>query len=247
MQFIVNLTSFDKRLHTTTSIAIKSLLNQEIQPDKIILWVEYGIEIPRVITELINYGLEIRHCKDYKSYNKLVHALQEYPNDILITADDDIYYPPDWFNQLKTSYLTDPNRIHVQRAHEIMINEKGELQNYKDWKFCSTQFDKEERIFPTGVAGILYPPKSLHREVLDANSFMSLAPKGDDIWFWAMACLQGTKYKIIENGYNVPKSIDPSDTGMWIENIYQQGNDIQLNAVFEAYPKLLDFLEQSLE
>lgn len=75
---------------------------------------------------------------------------------------------------------------------------------------------------------------------------MCLAPKGDDIWFWAMARLQGTKYCVLENGDRSLMEIDPSDTGMWIENIYQRGNDRQLIAVLEKYPKLLEFLERTI-
>jgi hypothetical protein len=231
---------------TTTHIAIKSLFNQTEMPDKIILWLAYDTDVPESIIDLTSLGLEIRYCKDYKSYKKLIPALTQFPNDILITVDDDVYYPPNWFSSLKQSYFNNPQKIHVNRAHEISINKNGELQCYKDWRFCVSKFDQEYLIFPTGSGGILYPPNSFYHDVLKSEIFMSLAPKGDDIWLWAMARLHGTKYYVLENGFRDLIDIDSQDKGMWIENIYQRGNDKQLVAIIEKYPKLLEILEKSL-
>jgi hypothetical protein len=52
---------------------------------------------------------------------------------------------------------------------------------------------KPESYFPTGVGGILYPPKCFHKDIADKELFLKLAPNADDIWFWAMACLIGRK------------------------------------------------------
>ncbi|WP_160069130.1 hypothetical protein [Sphingobacterium bovisgrunnientis] len=243
MEFIISLTSFGRRLMNTAPSTIKSLLDQTEKADRIILWLSYDTIVPKDLAILEREGLEIKFCPDFKSYNKLIPALTHYPNDILITVDDDVYYPKDWFRKTKLSYIGSPFNIHVNRAHEIKI-ENETLQFYKDWRFCVTAVQKEISIFPTGVGGILYPPKSLHPDVLCSSIFSSLAPKGDDIWFWAMARLYNTKYTIVEKGYKDLVNVDPSDTGMWINNVFHNGNDIQLIRVLQKYPKLLKLLEE---
>ena len=35
----------------------------------------------------------------YEEHTKLVPALKAFPNDILVTADDDVFYPVNWFEQ----------------------------------------------------------------------------------------------------------------------------------------------------
>ena len=50
--------------------------------------------------------------------------------------------------------------------------------------------------FLTGVGGVLYPPNSLHQDILSQEGFSSLCPNADDIWFWAMAVLADTKISL---------------------------------------------------
>jgi hypothetical protein len=74
-------------------------MGQTYKPDKIILWLAKSQfpnkenDLPIKVTELVNYGLSIMWVdKDIKSYKKLIPTLKLYPNDIIITADDDLYY-----------------------------------------------------------------------------------------------------------------------------------------------------------
>jgi len=246
MQFIITLTSYLDRLERTTPIALQSILEQSEKPDRIVLWLSYGTEITSSLMDFKNRGIQIEFCEDQRSYTKLIPALLKFPDDVLITVDDDVYYPTDWFKNLKSSYFRNPSAIQVNRAHEIKIANTGELGLYKDWKYCVTQFQNERCIFPTGVGGILYPPKTLHPEVFNSDVFLSIAPKGDDIWFWAMAIMQGSKYYVLENGYSDIQNIDENDTGMWIENIHFGGNDIQMISVLEQYPFLISYLEEAI-
>ena len=121
---IVSLTSYEERFKDLV-ISIYSLLNQTIKPDRIILWLsdEYdGVnDLPYEITRFIKNGLEIRFVKDIKSYTKAIYAFKEYPEAIIVTADDDIYYPEDWLEKLYHSYITHPQDIQVHRAHRVKI------------------------------------------------------------------------------------------------------------------------------
>jgi hypothetical protein len=230
--FIVTLTSYGKRVEDTAPYAIWSLFEQSTKPDKIILWL--GEEswnpnnIPQLLKTEMEMGLEIKFCEDIKSYKKLNFALQEFPDDILIIVDDDAYYPKDWLEKLLRTHRENPEKICCHRAHTI---KKG--LPYNKWKWKSAEEDNAELLFPTGIGGVLYPPNSLDTSRL--NEIMRLAPQADDIAYWAMAKLKGTKHVLVKNGYfefALVNGIDEEDSLM-IKNREQGENDLQFKAIEE--------------
>ena len=72
---IVSLTSYPGRINIVYR-TIKTILTQTFKPDRVILWLSdeqfKGIPLPNNLTELEQYGLEIRWCQDIKSYKKLI-------------------------------------------------------------------------------------------------------------------------------------------------------------------------------
>jgi hypothetical protein len=110
--------------------------------------------------------------------------------------------------------------------------------------------ESENLIFPNGAGGILYPPHSLDPLCVDVKLFQSLTPKNDDIWFWAMAKLQGTKFSIIKNGYSrYLQCIDWEDDaiGLNLYNIENNGNERQLNAVINRFCVLKDVFIENMK
>jgi hypothetical protein len=242
-RYIVTLTTYGKRLHTTTPYTIASLLRQQELPDKIILWVAYGTEIPLVYEKLTRKGLEIRFCEDLKSYKKLIPALAQFPEDVLITADDDVYYPKNWFLKFKEAHEQYPDRICAVRAHRFALSEDKCIEPYSEWKkeinaVCDTRY-----IFPTGVSGILYPPACLDARCMQAELFLRLAPQGDDIWFWAMAKLKGTSHVLVKFDSLNFDQVDDTDGGLWENHNSSGGNDIQIAAVFAEFPQLYEVIK----
>jgi hypothetical protein len=241
-QFIVTLTSYGRRLSTTLPYTVCSLLNQSVMPCKIVLYVTHGSSIPFVLEKLVQANsLELRFCEDIKSYKKLIPALQDFPEDVLITADDDICYPFDWLADLKEAYEKDPSKIYCHRAHEIVFDSNGNIAPYTEWKPCIRHSLYPTRIFSTGGGGTLYPPHSLDKMCVDKKIFMSLAPRADDIWFWAMAKLKGTEFSIVNSRSPViTDEFDPSEMGecLYHDNVIQGGNDTQLEAVLNYFPAL---------
>jgi hypothetical protein len=271
-QFIVSLTSYGKRLTDTAPYAIITLLNQSVKPDKIILWVAHADKeiIPAILQELTKKGLDIRFCEDLKSYKKLIFSLQEFPEDYIITADDDQYYPKNWFEQLITLHKSNPEKIICHRAHGIKIDANHNLLPYNNWDSCiepalyfahifvphvqSIPRHSLKSVFPTGCGGILYPPGCLHKEITNKELFMKLAPRADDVWFWAMAIMnkkyfgEESPYLVIENGYSRNlQVVDPEQmqggNALWNYNS-QGGNDKQLQAVIEYFPEIKDVLAE---
>jgi hypothetical protein len=198
-------------------------------------------DLPERILNLQQYGLTIKWCKDIKSYKKLIFALQEYPNDIIVTADDDIYYPENWLELLYNSYLSEPEFIHCHRAHLITFDDMGNIRPYNEWLFCIKSDNAAYLNFFTGAGGVLYPPSSLNKDVLNETLFMKLCPTTDDIWFWAMAVLNNTKIRIILNNISELILINPEvefglkeGSTLGKINFFTQ-NDIQLKKILGYY------------
>lgn len=250
-EIIVSLTSYPDRMYDI-HYTLYSLLHQTLKPDRVILWLakeqfpNMESDIADSILDLKRLGLSIMWCEDIKSYKKLIPALEQFPNDIIITADDDIYYPENWLELLYNSYLKNPEAIHCNRAHAVEIHENGFLP-YEKWNKCIKTSDASYKVFPTGCGGVLYPPKSLHMDVLNKEKFMSLSPTADDVWFWAMGVLNHTKFQVVENGmHNIRYVNYAREIGLCNENTLSHvntgnatGNDTCIMRVVQAYPELL--------
>jgi glycosyltransferase involved in cell wall biosynthesis len=250
-QYIVSLTSYGTRLQSTVPIAIASVLHGNILPDRIILWVAKGdrqiAEQNSQLQVLQKKGLEIRYCEDLKSYKKLIPALQEFPDDFIITADDDLLYPENWLEQIMEYHKMHPNKIICHRVHGIRVDSEHDLLPYNNWDWC-IEPQEQERIFPTGGAGTLYPPHCLHSDVFNRDLFMKLAPQADDVWFWAMALVLAngnSPYIVIKNGYsNSIIDIGMQNNALQNSNVASSGNDLQLKAVIENYPQIKEVIKK---
>ena len=246
-QVIVSLTSFPPRINDAF-YAICSLLNQRLRPDRLILWLaetqfpKKEGDLPRRLLSLERLGLEIRWCEDLKSYKKLIPTLRNFPDAVIVTADDDLYYPEDWLERLYSAYLAYPDSIHCHRAHRINVNENGEVGSYATWPKEISKMAPSALNFPTGGAGALYPPGALHSDVLRKELFMELCPTADDIWFWAMSVLKGSQVRVVDNNISSLVYIDPEqeyrlkDTPTLSRvNVLNNGNDIQMNRLLDYY------------
>lgn len=196
---IVSLTSYGRRVRKTVFFTILSLLNQDYKPKKIILWLDSTnwneTNIPQKIKKLEQNGIEINYCSDIKSYKKLCPTIEKYPQEIILTVDDDMIYKKSFIKEFWTGHLKYPDRIICSVAREIKFDSHGQFLPYNLWPVNN---NNNNTIFPIGVGGILYPPNSLACIVNNSNLFMKLAPRADDIWFWKMAQLNNTSYYIIK-------------------------------------------------
>lgn len=195
-RIIVSLTSHPGRIKTT-HITINTILQQTLKPDKIILWLteeefpQKEEELPQELLKLKNLGLTIDWCEAIKSYKKLIPSLRKYPDDIIITIDDDVYYPKNLLEGLYNSYLENPECISANRiSRKQLINNK--LTHISPRKYT---YKKSQKICYTnmfnGAGGVLYPPHSLHKDALTPSNIIA----NDDHYFWAMAVLNKTKIK----------------------------------------------------
>lgn len=247
---IVSLTSYSTRIFNV-HLTVESLLNQTLKPNKIILWLNepFNFEnIPLILKKQVERGLEVRFVRDLRSYDKLIHALKEFPNDTIITCDDDILYPFDFVERLVIPHLKEPGTIFFYRGHQMVFDVDKNILPYKKWNIDGAVSHNSLLNFPNGGAGTLYPPNSLSENVHDEETFMELAPDADDIWFRAMSLKKGTLCKkiILEcHPFEKMTAIGASQNiALWRKNVEQEGNDRQLKAVFEKY-RLFEKIHQN--
>lgn len=238
----VSLTTFGKRLYDV-STTIESIMQGTLLPNRIVLWLEDGLkgeELPNLLKLQQYRGLEIAYYKDIRSYKKIIPSLIKYPEDIIITLDDDLIYEKDLVENLYKTYTKNPNCICASRMHEILLNNKGLPIEYDLWRRGFSPVENTNRAFPTSGAGTLYPPHCFDDEVLNEDVFMEICPFADDIWLFSMALKNGTtmvkSFTHALNGedYLVNKGVQ--DVGLYrTVNSGQKLNDVQLKNVFEKY------------
>lgn len=241
---IVSFTSYGHRIRHT-HVTVQSILNQSLKPNRVILWLGHGESITPKLKQLMKRGLEIRYTEDIRAYTKIIPTLVNFPDNIVVTADDDIIYPKNWLQKLWQEHLQAPQAICCHRAHLITRTHQGKVAPYNDWEWCITGTEHTAAIFPTGVGGVLYPPGSLHAEVTNIAMFRDLCPYADDIWLKAMSLKQGTPCRIVSRKpLLIPVSLPNTQTESALRtiNIDNNQNDVQFAAVFTHYDlyKLLD-------
>ena len=233
---IISLTSYEGRFRELP-ITLYSLLNQSLKPDRIILWLSEDFKeinaLPYDITQFIKNGLEIRFVKDIGSYTKVIYAFKEFSESIIVTADDDIYYPKDWLKKLYLSFIAHPDDIQVHRAHRADLNRK-----YNDWEKHIKEESALYENFLTGVGGVLYPPNCFSKEVLREDIFLKQAPTCDDVWLWVMALVNKRKIRIVKNYIKTLMHINIFKQ-LFSKNLYKKNiqglNDEQLENLLKYY------------
>lgn len=241
---IVSLTSYSKRINDV-AITIESIMQGSVLPNKIILWLEdniVGKEIPVLLKNQQRRGLDIQYCRDIRSYKKIIPTLEKYPEACIITIDDDVLYDYDLVERLVNSYRKNPNCIHACRARRIMLSSSShQLSSYLKWPLVCNGEPDSYKILQTGVGGVLYPPHSLHEDVLDEKSFQELCPYGDDLWLYVMAVRNNFRIRKVETrtskGEDFIENEFVQDIALYNKNCNGKTcrNDSQIKKLFERY------------
>ena len=200
---IVSMTSFPPRF-SGIGICLKSLCLQTVKPDKIIVYFGSDVsenQITEEMRQLESFGVEYVFVKneDLKPHKKYYYALSEFPAAIIITVDDDVYYPRDWLEKMVATHMRYPNSVCAWRVHKMKKDDEG-LLNYNRW---IDQYRREREpsfsLFPTGVGGVLYPPNCFDKRVLNKELFSDLCLRADDVWLKIMYTLNGVKTVWVPN------------------------------------------------
>lgn len=182
-------------------LTIYSLLNQNLKPDRIILWLDSKYQnfsnLPYLITQFIKNGLEIRFVDNLNRYTKTIAPLKEFRNSILTTVEAGYYYNPNWLKKLYHSYIAYPNDIHVHLAKQVKKS-NTQILSSKTWQNCIIE-NASYSNFIIGKGGILYPPNCFSNEVFRDDIYLNNCSNFDELWFWVMALVKNRKIRLIKN------------------------------------------------
>lgn len=236
-KIIVSLTSFPLRINRLY-LVVECLLRQNMLPDRILLWLskeqfQNDGDLPKNLINLKKRGLEIYYVDgDIKSHKKYYYSIKYYPKSLIITVDDDIFYPSHFIKKLYLEHLKYPKAIICHRGKEIVQNAN---KGYNDWPLLSMQKGPSRNIFFTSGGGTLFPPGSLHSDVLNKSSFMKYCKNADDVWLNYMALLCSTM--IFKTSYcsNLLPVISRNNKHLYTYNIHDNGNNSSIKNLEKIY------------
>ena len=231
---IVSLTSYPKRF-STLHICLKSLLNQGLKPDRIILYLTSDIQlnqIPVKILDLQKKGLEIKCiCEDLKPHKKYFYAMQEFRDAAIITVDDDVIYPCDTIKSLMENFKKHPECISARRVHLISYDINHHALPYNLWKFEFSSIKKPSfELLATGVGGVLYPPHIFdpNKSYFNIQNIQQNALNADDIWLKFCEMEENIPVSAVPCKRRHPYKIDApalAETGLENDNRLKNRND----------------------
>lgn len=227
---VVSLTSYPARF-AALRLVLRSLLNQTVRPDRVVLWLD-AVDAPALPSEIAALGVEVRTCPNWRSYKKIVPALMEWPEAHVVTADDDVYYGPDWLAGLVRHAAAG---VVSHRAHRIALDGQGQPLSYDRWERNLGAPETSALVFPTGVGGVLYAPGVFHPDVCRADLFQELAPSADDVWLYWMHRLAGSRPAKIGGRWRITEWHGTQETNLRAGNLAGNGNDRAVGALVARY------------
>lgn len=246
-KIVLSFTTFPPRIDTVWQTAY-TLLNQTVKVDHVILWLareqfESLDTLPDSLKRLKKYGLEIKFCDDLRPHKKYYYAMQEYPDAIVITVDDDVYYPSFLVERLYSKHQEFPDAICCNWAHLIKKSNDGKILPYNKWEKGVSGFDDKPSfsLNQVGYEGVLYPPHSLDSRCFDKDLLCKLSLNADDLWLKAMSYLHGTKVvRANDVAYRYFGILKSQKVALNISNCGQNKNDEAIEKITTYFPELED-------
>lgn len=242
-RLIVSLTSFPARIDVV-HLVLESLMVQSMPADDIVLWLSEcqfpGREkdLPQTLLACQERGVLIEWTPDdLRPHKKYYYAMQKWPEDVIVTVDDDILCPPNMLKRLWRSYRRWPRAVSTLRTHLMQFDKEGQLLPYHAWRYeySKLQHRPSMMLFSTSGAGTLYPPHCMHPELFNKASIQAFCLNADDLWLKIMQVMVDTPVVLVRRNRRLPYIDGTQEDGLWTENIHGGQNDVQMRAILEKY------------
>jgi glycosyltransferase involved in cell wall biosynthesis len=204
-KMIISLTSISGREEALVK-TIDSLLNQTVKLD-IHLWVSRE---PYLLDKGFTFepeGVFIHYVPNHGPFRKLLPAVSMFPNEIIITVDDDTEYHPQFIETIKSHYKDGILAFRACRISETPYNTWEEVQE------TTTELD----LFAKGNGGVVYDAQLFQKEEFFNPIYKSLCPTNDDIWlnFWRIKEKIPLKVITLQNYYKT----NQQESRLWFMNM----------------------------
>lgn len=240
-KIIVSLTTYPKRIGTIW-LTIETLMRQWVKPDEIILWLaetqfpNKTADLPENLLRLLDRGLTIRFCDDLRSHKKYYYVLPEYQQDLVILADDDMFYPRDTIQKLLKMHKKWPEDICCITAQVIEPSFRSAPSLWRNPRLAEHQLQHTNRIQAFTGSGTLIPPNALHLDAFEREQLQQLCFHADDLWITFMAYRNGTRITTLKKWRPFPVCIyGTSEGSLYYINAEGNQNDVQWQNLLNYY------------
>lgn len=240
-RIVVSLTSYPPRIKDISNV-LDSIMDQTYKADKVVLYLSEEQfperKLPVDLSAYFTHGLEIHWCQgDMRSHKKYIYAFKEYPDDYIITIDDDFYYEEHMIEEFVQCMDKFPQCILSRRTHLITVESDGSISPYERWWGECIHYVGVPRmdLLAVGCGGILYPPHLLSREVFHVENIKKYCMYADDMWLKVMELISGVPVVQIPTRF-----LDRVDEEFALDGLYQHhnrngGNDGCLRQLLKVY------------
>lgn len=239
---IVSLTSYPQRIDYVADV-VRSLFAQLRLPDLTVLYLSEdqfpdGVKsLPPNLTACLGRDFQIRWVRgDMRSHKKYLYAVRDFPEDLVITVDDDIVCRNTLVGDLLDAHARHPHAVAAIRTHLMEFDSGGALLPYSDWQMEVGNPRPElcdrpsMRLFGTSGAGMLFPPGSLPAAAFDTEAIGETCPNADDVWLKAMSTIAGYPTVSVAGWQGVDCIEGSQETSLWATN-QRGGNDDAIRKV----------------
>lgn len=217
---------------------LPSLLNQSYPYDKLVINVDDDLsneecEWYENLKEL-DSRIEINKAEaKWRSCNKLLPTLKLYPDDIVITVDDDIFYPKNCIMQLVMEHVKHPECVIAHEINPIIMTDSyvTYLNSY-DVMMKQVEWGK----YLSNCA--LFPPHTFDNTDLYDYDKMITCTQGthDELWFW----IQSTINKVQTVGLNYVRTFEPEVVEQYADGEYRLSLTNNTNEKINEYMKTIN-------
>jgi hypothetical protein len=241
-KIIVSYASYPARIDAAWIVMENVLTKQTVKPDLLVLNLYEGHFPDRKLPDKYDMfikraDVEIHWCeKDMKSYNKFLYVTKEYPNEIVILLDDDIYYPVNLIEHLLEGHKKWPEAFIASFGQLMTFEEDGTLASRRFWSAYDNETackNQPTKWFNLGTgAGTLYIPNWITSEkfdFFDEDLISEEVPTNDESWFNIARIINERDVVLYDPLYVINKCL--------IEDVQQYGLFITVNNTAEEIAK----------
>lgn len=237
---IVSITTFPKRF-TYLKYTLISILRQTVRPEKIIINLVQSEcpngfdDVPSDIIMMTELGVEFQFRDEcLKPHGKYYYVMQNYPDKLIVTMDDDVFYRKDAIEKLLNMHQKFPSAVCGRMVRKIKII-NGVVQPYITWSLYNNG-PTEITYMAMGVGGVLYPACLFEESNLfNLDAIKKLCLNADDLWLKANELL--LNIPVVTNKFESPDvTLESSKSNaLSSDNILGDANDIQWKALSNQY------------
>lgn len=234
---IVSMTTIPQRMKRLSD-NLPSLINQSYKFDKLVINIDDNLTEEEYkwydALKKQDQRIEINKAEaKWRSCNKLLPTLKKYPEDIIITLDDDVYYPKHSIRYLVEEYLRHPECIIAHEVNPIRFTDDYVTYiNIVNPKLMQIEWGK----YLSNCA--LFPPHVFDGTDLYDYDKMMKCTNGthDELWFWIQSTINGVQCI----GLNYVYSFIPEVLEEYKENEYRLCEINNNNEQINRYMKVIN-------